>query len=322
MGKTLAALSLGGAGTLAAGKVAAAAQLPSATAGSGLGAAGASTSGITALGSGAGAAISLGGAAGSGALATGLGNASAAGALAKGTAAGAMLKWFGASTVVGGTLFGAVQLADDRVPEMLGPTLPVIEVPGASDRPPKVALESHGSVETPSSPATPEPARALSPPPSIEHNGNPPLGPIAPTRQSTGGTFPQLGRTGALSVRSPEGASKAPSRGASGDFESQPTPDSVDVVERRPDRLSEEVRWLESARAALRAGDPGRALGIIGSNRHRLVSGALAPETLFVQMQAHGALGQADPERATARELIERFPRGPAADRARAVLGE
>lgn len=92
--------------------------------------------------------------------------------------------------------------------------------------------------------------------------------------------------------------------------------------QRRGVTLALEVRSIDAVRERLRAGDAGQALDLLVKHRAQFGSGALGPEALFLQMEAERALGRRAAAVRTARQILERFPKGPSAESARQLLGE
>jgi TolA-binding protein len=86
--------------------------------------------------------------------------------------------------------------------------------------------------------------------------------------------------------------------------------------------LALEVRSIDAVRERLRAGDARQALDLLVKHRAQFGSGALGPEALFLQMEAERALGRRAAAVRTARQILERFPKGPSAESARQLLGE
>jgi len=98
---------------------------------------------------------------------------------------------------------------------------------------------------------------------------------------------------------------------------SKPSPQAADP--RVP--LAAEVLAVDRAREAVAAGQPERALSELNAYERRFGDRRLAPEALFLKMEAFAERGDQTAARATARQLLSIDPNGPHAARARAVLG-
>jgi hypothetical protein len=98
-----------------------------------------------------------------------------------------------------------------------------------------------------------------------------------------------------------------------GDTKDAPVPSALAPVEKRltddPEvsDLAQEARLVTSARAALVAGDPARALVLVQATR-RLSTRALEPEELGLEARALSALGRVDEAAATDLVLRRRYP--------------
>ncbi|MEN9577553.1 MAG: hypothetical protein RJA70_562 [Pseudomonadota bacterium] len=85
--------------------------------------------------------------------------------------------------------------------------------------------------------------------------------------------------------------------------------------------LLAEVQLVDGARLSLRTGDAGGALSRLSTHQRQFPRGRLAPEALFLRLQAELALGQTSAAQKTAERVLDLYPNGPHAGRAREVLG-
>jgi hypothetical protein len=84
--------------------------------------------------------------------------------------------------------------------------------------------------------------------------------------------------------------------------------------------LAEEIGVIDRARASLNAGNPSEALRALDEHDRRFDDPRLAPEALYLRMEARVRLGdRAGAERA-AREILEKYPGGPQVGRAEELL--
>jgi hypothetical protein len=89
--------------------------------------------------------------------------------------------------------------------------------------------------------------------------------------------------------------------------------------------IDEEVRLLNAAQAALRAGNPGRTLTLLAEHRVRFPSGKLKDARDVTRMIALAQTGRTDQACAEARRFVARDPATPFTDRLKAIcpkLGE
>jgi TolA-binding protein len=84
--------------------------------------------------------------------------------------------------------------------------------------------------------------------------------------------------------------------------------------------LAREVSSIDGAREALRTKDPDRALAELSRYERAFPSGSLAPEALYLQLEALLQRGDQFRARAVAEKLLRAHPKSPQAARARAVL--
>ena len=150
---------------------------------------------------------------------------------------------------------------------------------------------------TPDRPAEP-PAAVVSPQPT-------PLAPAAPT------TLPNEVASAVSAAPSIEPAPAA----VSGALPAL----SASTAEPEPP-LAVEVATLDSARHALKTGDPARALSLLDGYERRFPDARMLPEALFIRMQAFNRKGDDSGALAVAERIVRTFPKSPHAARARALL--
>ena len=85
--------------------------------------------------------------------------------------------------------------------------------------------------------------------------------------------------------------------------------------------ISLELALIDEARRALQTGRAGAALLALQRHRAEVKRPRLGPEAQYLEMEALFASGNASAARAVARALVARYPRGPHAARANAILG-
>ena len=90
---------------------------------------------------------------------------------------------------------------------------------------------------------------------------------------------------------------------------------------RRPS-VAEELRLLAQARAALRDGDPGRALALADQHDARFGAGTMAEEALAARILALCALGRFEEGRSATVQLERTAPTSPQLDRVRAACAQ
>lgn len=86
--------------------------------------------------------------------------------------------------------------------------------------------------------------------------------------------------------------------------------------------VSEEVRLVDAARAALRVGDPSTCLRLLNTRQHRFPKGLLGPEAAIVRIEALHSSGERELVRAEGERFLVRHPSGPLATRVRAILDQ
>ncbi len=85
--------------------------------------------------------------------------------------------------------------------------------------------------------------------------------------------------------------------------------------------LAAELALLDSARQALAAGNAARALGALDDYDAKFRQPNLGPEALYLRLEALTLQGDKPGTLAVARRLLQAYPSGPHAARARALLG-
>jgi hypothetical protein len=86
------------------------------------------------------------------------------------------------------------------------------------------------------------------------------------------------------------------------------------------ERLTEEVRTIDEARTALTSGRLAQTLTLLGDYYQRYPEPRFAPEALYLRMEALLQSGRSAEARATAEQLVARYPQSPQSPRARLVL--
>jgi hypothetical protein len=84
--------------------------------------------------------------------------------------------------------------------------------------------------------------------------------------------------------------------------------------------LTEEVRHVDRARAALASGRARETLAALDEYERRFPQRRFAPEALYLRMEAFASLGRTAQARAVAEQLLTSYPGTPNGARARAVL--
>lgn len=84
--------------------------------------------------------------------------------------------------------------------------------------------------------------------------------------------------------------------------------------------VSEEVRLVDAARAALRAGNPSACLRLLNTRQHRFPKGLLGPEAAIVRIEALHSSGECELVRTEGERFLVTHPSGPLAARVRAIL--
>jgi hypothetical protein len=83
--------------------------------------------------------------------------------------------------------------------------------------------------------------------------------------------------------------------------------------------IDEEVRLMNGAQAALRSGDPKRALQLLGEHARRFPNGKLANARMVTRMSALCTMGLSDEARREADRFLARNPNSPFSERVRNV---
>jgi hypothetical protein len=169
----------------------------------------------------------------------------------------------------------------------------------------------HGVTELVDSPpkrAEPVAAQAPAPPAPVARPA-----PTAETRSAEKSESNQPTRLQAVPL-TPE---RAVPRTASPAPQPAETP-ATDVIS--AERLAEEVRIVDRARAALAAGRAADTLAAVDEYDRLPAGRRFVPETLYLRMEALLRLGQRDAARRVAERLAVAHPNAPQAARARAVL--
>ncbi|WP_437940482.1 hypothetical protein [Sorangium sp. So ce341] len=238
------------------------------------------------------------------------GGAAAGGAAAGGAAAGAALKVAGAAS--GGGILSALGIG--ALAGVL--TLGVVQWTG-------VTAPARRSQEAPAAPAAPEhpPAKApaaLAPPPTSGAAGAEPQH-AAEERADEG---PPLSRPAAPGPAAPGPAapgSAAPGPAASA--RAAPAASSPRAPERNTSTLASELALLDTARRALRSGDPAAALALLDRHARDFADAQLADEAAAIRVEALASQGDRAGARAAARRFLEAHPGSPHADRVESAAG-
>ena len=99
------------------------------------------------------------------------------------------------------------------------------------------------------------------------------------------------------------------------------TPSLSTTARGREVALREEIGLLDTARAALAANAPGKALVGLGQYNHRYPNGTFAPEALALHIEALTNAGDAATARALARRFLKAYPSSPLAERVEHLTG-
>ncbi len=86
------------------------------------------------------------------------------------------------------------------------------------------------------------------------------------------------------------------------------------------DKLAEQVKVVDRARAALAQGRPAETLAILNDYESRFSERQLGPEALYLRVEALLATGQREAARKVAERLLALAPQGPHSARARLIL--
>lgn len=288
------------------------------TAGASLGAAGSSSS-AAATGKAALMTQAAGSAAGGG-----LGASLTAGAAAKSALGTTFVKWLAGSLVVGATTVSVVEMSDDAphvTPQSLLPSkgdVPESKAMAGGDRQHRAEAlapsDSAAANEAADEAATAVERETAQPEPGVPTLSSKAtqLEPRAARRvkAESGAAEPVGGASSA--VRAPFAEATTADRSA--DDELAPAGTTS------PSELEAQLALIDAARALVGAGRGAEALVKLDQYRERFGSGRLGPEALFLRMQAYQRSGQVAAAERTAEAILERYPRGPHAGKARELL--
>jgi len=119
----------------------------------------------------------------------------------------------------------------------------------------------------------------------------------------------------------PNGLTRVPARVRDANPALETSQQTADVeATRQRALLAEEARSIDEARDAVANGDSARALRALAVHRQKFDQPLLKQEALFLEMRALAAQGDEARAARVATELLKRFPNGPQAAAARAVL--
>ncbi|WP_437944697.1 hypothetical protein WME98_27545 [Sorangium sp. So ce296] len=290
--RTLVALGVAAAATSAGG--AAAASAGGAVAASAGGAAAASAGGAAASTGGAAAGGAAMGGAAMGGAAMGGAAAAASGAAVSGAAVGAaagggILSAFGIGVLAGVLTLGVVEWTG------------VVSVS---------APERHGQ-EAPSAPA------AFSAPPArraAEAEAR-----RVPEERADEGPPPA---EGSLAAEGPSAADEGPPLAApAAPAPAAPAANSPRAPEKRAPTLASELALLDTARRALRRGDPAAALALLDRHAREFAGAQLADEAAVIRVEALASQGDRAGAHAAARRFLEAHPGSPHAKRIESAAG-
>ncbi|WP_433934309.1 hypothetical protein AB3662_07305 [Sorangium cellulosum] len=240
--------------------------------------------------------------AGAGGAAASSGGAAVGSAAAGGAAAGAALNVAGAASG-GGILsaFGIGALAGVL-------TLGVVQWTG-------VTAPARRSQEAPTAPAAPvyPPARApaaLAPPPTSGAAAAEPQHVAEERARVDDG--PPLSRPAAPGRAAPDPAALA---------KAAPAASGPRAPERNPSTLASELALLDTARRALRSGDPAAAVALLDRHAREFAGAQLADEAAAIRVEALASKGDRAGARAAARRFLEAHPGSPHVDRVESAAG-
>jgi hypothetical protein len=354
LGRTLVAVGVAASALTVAGETAALGSLTGAGTASGVGG-GAVGSSAVAGGVVGGGAV----AGGTAAIATGT---VATGTVLKSVTAALVVKWLAGGVVVGAAAFGVAEVVNtpelpspvavpaERHGNEQGDQLSAASAAAQGENAPAQHNAVSGKAAEPAAEVQPPPAAAepASAPLNAGEAAREPLAePVAGAEQGTSKSEalkaePAVNLRASSAQGSPvagssaQGSPVAGSRGANKDAadwlsgnvplpersvaaEAKPTAEAEAQV---PSELRAELRRVDQARALLDAGRAAAALAELRTYRQEFPAGRLSPEALFLEMQAQHQLGRSAEARAAARRIVERYPAGPHAGRAREILGQ
>ncbi len=335
MQRTLAALGAGVVTATAASEVAAAIG----GAGAGAAAVGAPAANLgAAIGTAATGAGSVGAAAAGGVAG---GSAAASAVAAKSTVALVVAKWVGVTTLASATVVGAVHLTEPDQPaasvvidgqQSAAGEVTETKAPAAQPETALGAVDEEQDSEGPT--VAPVPEVQVEPVPGMLAEGSttegsanevPRAQPIARQRlpRPSEGGGPAAKQTSASELDPVVDATELPLSPPDplAAFEDLSAEQVVEPVEVSPSELLEEVKLIDRARASVKAGNAGAALGALQEHARRFPRGRLLPEAMFLRMRAQLAAGRQAQARRTAANILKWYPHGPHAGKAREVLG-
>ena len=85
--------------------------------------------------------------------------------------------------------------------------------------------------------------------------------------------------------------------------------------------LREEIALIDDARAAIAAGAPGKALGVLGRHDRRYPNGVFAPEATVLRIEALTGAGEGEMARTLAHRFLKAHPDSPFAERVERLAG-
>jgi hypothetical protein len=200
-----------------------------------------------------------------------------------GVAAG-LAKWVGVVSITGLAAAGATVYVSARA----GAGASSLPVPNGT-----VARTSASAPRPPTS--APRSPIAASPAPSTQEAAPPP-----PATTAAPATTPRSGPAAAPTVPPAPVATVLPSKSA-------PT-------------LSDELRVLDEARAAMETGDSERALALLDRHDREFASPALAPEAMALRVEVYARRGDREATARLAARFLERFGDRPEAQRVRSLV--
>jgi hypothetical protein len=146
----------------------------------------------------------------------------------------------------------------------------------------------------------------------------------APRRQTRSAQFPAIHEEPAESSPVPAVERDAGRRAVPTERRQQPST-TVPSAAPSPEfdsAIEVEVRLIDEARRDVAQGRARDALDALGRYAREAPSRRLAPEAAYLELEANVLLGDHDAAARSARSLLDRYPTGPHAARARKVLGQ
>jgi hypothetical protein len=114
---------------------------------------------------------------------------------------------------------------------------------------------------------------------------------------------------------------EAPLAAAAAPASAAPAANSPRAPERRAPTLASELALLDTARRALRRGDPAAALALLDRHAREFASAQLADEAAVIRVEALASQGNRAGAHAAARRFLEAHPGSPHADRIESAAG-